>query len=418
MKTKNSGVALIATAVIAVLLFISSGCTQNTAVNAENEKFDGNISNRNLAIFHDGEYFFNLTDGIWKCSETFENIDRLTYGYCEYPFIKNKTLYWISPDEGVCSLDLCTKEKSVVIPDDNVIYLAPIADGFAAVCEDKLFICADNSVNEYEFECGRVLFADDNGILYCTKESQNEMCMFDFYTLESSSLFSLKDGKFSDKAVSDGRNIYFMKDREYPESDLCVYDTKNRKVRVLAENIVSRDFNVSGKYCYYSDWGNPEVCSLFLLDTGTMQKNKLLTTVHQIKDINIAGDKLFYRCSDYGKLIEMYDISENSTLYVNEKLEKIVKSETSPDGRYDAYIYERFSETSPKILYKLTVLRRGEELQLENDDICESYDLYGFEWIDGNTLSVDGGENTDITLLNTEISDINVLMPEKVGKVS
>ena len=196
MKTKNSGVALIATAVIAVLLFISSGCTQNTAVNAENEKFDGNISNRNLAIFHDGEYFFNLTDGIWKCSETFENIDRLTYGYCEYPFIKNKTLYWISPDEGVCSL------------------------------------------------------------------------------------------------------------------------------------------------------------------------------------------------------------------------------ETSPDGRYDAYIYERFSETSPKILYKLTVLRRGEELQLENDDICESYDLYGFEWIDGNTLSVDGGENTDITLLNTEISDINVLMPEKVGKVS
>ena len=66
MKTKNSGVALIATAVIAVLLFISSGCTQNTAVNAENEKFDGNISNRNLAIFHDGEYFFNLTDGIWK----------------------------------------------------------------------------------------------------------------------------------------------------------------------------------------------------------------------------------------------------------------------------------------------------------------------------------------------------------------
>ena len=187
---------------------------------------------------------------------------------------------------------------------------------------------------------------------------------------------------------------------------------------VLAENIVSGDFNVSGKYCYYSDWGNPEVCSLFLLDTGTMQKNKLLTTVHQIKDINIAGDKLFYRCSDYGKLIEMYDISENSTLYVNEKLEKIVKSETSPDGRYDAYIYERFSETSPKILYKLTVLRRGEELQLENDDICESYDLYGFEWIDGNTLSVDGGENTDITLLNTEISDINVLMPEKVGKVS
>lgn len=196
MKTKNSGVALIATAVIAVLLFISSGCTQNTAVNAENEKFDGNISNRNLAIFHDDEYFFNLTDGIWKCSETFENIERLTYGYCEYPFIKNKTLYWISPDECVCS------------------------------------------------------------------------------------------------------------------------------------------------------------------------------------------------------------------------------SETSPDGRYDAYIYERFSETSPKILYKLTVLRRGEELQLENDDICESYDLYGFEWIDGNTLSVDGGENTDITLLNTEISDINVLMPEKVGKVS
>lgn len=196
MKTKNSGVALIAAAVIAVLLFISSGCTQNTAVNAENEKFDGNILNRNLAIFHDGEYFFNLTDGIWKCSETFENIDRLTYGYCEYPFIKNKTLYWISPDEGVCS------------------------------------------------------------------------------------------------------------------------------------------------------------------------------------------------------------------------------SETLPDGRYDAYIYERFSETSPKILYKLTVLRRGEELQLENDDICESYDLYGFEWIDSNTLSVDGGENTDITLLNTEISDINVLMPEKVGKVS
>lgn len=191
MKTKNSGVALIAAAVIAVLLFISSGCTQNTAVNAENEKFDGNISNRNLAIFHDGEYFFNLTDGIWKCSETFENIDRLTYGYCEYPFIKNKTLYWISPDGGVCS------------------------------------------------------------------------------------------------------------------------------------------------------------------------------------------------------------------------------SETSPDGRYDAYIYERFSETSPKILYKLTVLRCGEELQLEN----ESYDLYGFEWIDGNTLSVDGGENTDITLLNTEISDINVLMPENVGKV-
>ena len=77
-----------------------------------------------------------------------------------------------------------------------------------------------------------------------------------------------------------------------------------------------------------------------------------------------------------------------------------------------------FSETSPKILYKLTVLRRGEELQLENDDICESYDLYGFEWIDCNTLSVDGGENTDITLLNTEISDINVLMPENVGKVS
>ena len=68
-------------------------------------------------------------------------------------------------------------------------------------------------------------------------------------------------------------------------------------------------------------------------------------------------------------------------------------------------------------MYKLTVLRRSEELQLENDDICESYDLYGFEWFDSNTLSVDGGENTDITLLNTEISDINVLMPENVGKV-
>ncbi len=102
---------------------------------------------------------------------------------------------------------------------------------------------------------------------------------------------------------------------------------------------------------------------------------------------------------------DLYNSCEETVTEQPEILQKAV----SPDGEYVAYVFESNKGATTRFTYRLSVLKKGEELKAGDvGNTFRTYHKFDVLWVDENTLKVNSTDSKDIFEEKTEIYDVHI----------
>ena len=86
----------------------------------------------------------------------------------------------------------------------------------------------------------------------------------------------------------------------------------------------------------------------------------------------------------------------------------IIKTESSPDGKYIAYLFEQNSGATSDFIYNLSILKKEEKLKSRYGNVCRSHNTFDFKWISNSNLKVVNHNGDDYIRQKEKINKIAI----------
>lgn len=316
-------------------LFVISGCCVADNI-YKDRAFDGTSSEQVLITEYNNSYFVNMTDGIFACSKDFETAEQLTKEYCLDPYIEDNKLYYIGdgayniPLNTLKSKDLSTEEIEVLYQFNNYQFYRHVDDVWYVGDGNKVVkIREEDGMQLFETsikDLSTVEYINDDFFLYRLEYDNQTLMLFELESKSISKVFSLEEGKIGETVMCDGKNVYYCLKNEDGTKSLCKYNMIDKNHQILMEDGFGEEFNIYDGVCYYYMYVSEDDCGY--IKAFNMKEDSvetLITTQYIIQDINISDNMLIYRRGDYGKQIEVLNLSDNSTKYLYEKYADITQ---------------------------------------------------------------------------------------------